>query len=152
MAILLVFAPVVWFYTQQDQIYIDGLFSDWDDVPKFTDILEGQENSDIDIAEYAVKDNEDSLNFYLKVKGRIMSGEASDQGADEMQVFLDTDRRSDTGYQVYGIGADYMIQMRGWGGDVHSASYSQWSGPAGTDLINFQSRSGVRVATARDKL
>jgi hypothetical protein len=45
-----------------------------------------------------------------------------------------------------------MLQIRGWSGDAHSASYSEWVGAPGVDLINFQSRSGVRVATSGDKL
>ncbi|MCK4970546.1 MAG: hypothetical protein KAS77_08465, partial [Thermoplasmata archaeon] len=148
--VLLLTAPLIYNRFQEDEIEIDGLISDWADVPKFIDELEGQENANIDIAEYAVKDNGDSLNFYLSVKGRVMGGgTTTTSGADAMQMFLDTDRNSGTGYQVYGVGADYLINITGWDSVAHEATLYEWSGPAGTDLINFQSRSTVRVATSR---
>ncbi len=150
--VLLLTAPLLYFWFQEDEIAIDGLFNDWANVPKFTDILEGQENADIDITEYAVKDNADSLNFYVKVKGRILGGEASSPGSDSMQIFLDTDRKSDSGYQVYGIGADYLINITGWGGEAYFTNLYRWTGPAGTDLVNFEARSDIKAATQLDKL
>jgi len=152
-AIVITVLPLLYMY-QSGQVYIDGVFNDWNDVPKFVDVVEAspQINADIDIAEYAVKESEDALNFYVKVAGRMMAGKATDRGADGMQVFLDTDRNAATGYQVYGVGADYMIEMAGWGGNVHQASFSAWEGGAGTDLINFASRGAVRVATSGDRL
>ena len=133
---------------------MDGDMSDWADVPKFTDVVERAPDvhSDVDILEYAVAADSFSLDFYIKVGGRMMAGKASDPGADSLQAFLDTDRSASTGYTVHGIGADYLVQLQGWGGSLKIANLNSWDGPGGSDLVNFKLGGSVRCAVSDDEL
>jgi hypothetical protein len=109
-------------------IQIDGIFSDWDDIPSVSDARDTRDNLDIDLRETKLQDEPElgDLFFYLRVDGTAMAGEAlpfgssyfeiseqpgdGDQppspstpagalsGADRAYMYIDLDNDSMTGY------------------------------------------------------
>src|SRR3989441_2112899 len=103
-------------------IQIDGRFADWDSVSRLT-VTSAVVNPDIDITQVAVKDNLDYLSFYIEVRGNALNGgPAPGRVTNAFYAFIDVDRSASTGYRVQGIGADRMVRINTWGGQVVSAS------------------------------
>ncbi len=129
-AIILILASFVRFTqfndseTDQQGIEIDGDFSDWSDVISVSDNVEPSPfNPNVDIVDYRVDSSRSQLSFYLQVRGDMLAGEPSgDNYVDTIYVFIDTDKNPDTGYYINGIGADYMLMVYGWSGDVLSST------------------------------
>ena len=110
-------------------INIDGVFTDWDD---FTDMSSSVDeiNPNIDIISAAIAENADSfLSFYIEVDGDILEGEdISAEGlADIFHILIDSDVDPDTGYYVNGIGADFMMEISGWNGNVLQTTQHSFS-------------------------
>jgi hypothetical protein len=106
-----------------DIIIIDGSFGDWNEV-----VMHISANKippfpqNIDIIDYRVDGRQMELSFYVKVEGQILAGEPDEPGGgkhvDTVYIFIDTDLDSDSGYFIEGLGADYMIEIYGWNGEV----------------------------------
>src|SRR5881396_3585949 len=107
-------------------IRIDGQFADWNGIPRLT-LASAAMNANIDITQVAVTDNVDYLSFYAEVRGQALQGDPSPARAmDAFFVFIDTDGSPATGYRVQGLGADRMIEIEGWGGQVASATLMEF--------------------------
>ncbi len=114
-------------------IQIDGQFGDWVGVSKIPAVSPPALNPDIDIMRVAVKDNVDFLSFYLDVRGNVLAGgPVGQQTTNAFYAFIDTDRSRSTGYQVQGIGADRMISINTWGGQIVSTALKQFDSSHGS--------------------
>lgn len=115
--------------TIQGAIVIDGEFEDWEDVTTYSDDdYIPPFNTNIDIIYYRVDDRETELSFYLEVSGRMFAGEiGGEQYVDTAYIFIDTDLSPLTGYFINGIGADYMIEVYGIGGEVIASNYYRYT-------------------------
>ncbi len=136
-------------------IQIDGQFGDWASVSKVDAAVPLQTmNPDINITRVAVKDNLDYLSFYLEVQGAALGGgPAPGRVTNAFYAFIDVDRSASTGYQVQGIGADRMVRINTWGGQVVSAalmafntsrSPTDWNGWISSGPVNAAG-SGNRI-------
>lgn len=115
-----------------DNIIIDGSFEDWSGVLNNTfDTNIPPFPPDIDIVEYRVDDRQLELSFYLRVEGDMLAGEPDVPGGekhvDTVHIFIDTDKSSETGYYIHYIGADYMVKIFGWNGEVLTSSLHRYT-------------------------
>jgi hypothetical protein len=153
---LLIVLALVWWSipVKEEHIVIDGEFEDWSDAYLFTDRDLGQQpvgDPDVDIKEWAIDASDEDLSLLVKVAGSMLSGKNG--GVDTIHAFIDADRSATSGYAVRGIGADYLIEVTGWDGEVHSAALREWTGGAHSgDLARFEARGGVSAAAADDSL
>ncbi|UCE36477.1 MAG: S8 family serine peptidase [Thermoplasmata archaeon] len=107
----------------EDKINIDGDFSDWKEVAPYSDEIEAPLfNSNVDIIDFGLVDSQRELSFYVKVGGLIFQGEPEESGRrmDTAYVFIDTDCSFKSGYQIEGIGSDFMVKLEGWKGEMFS--------------------------------
>lgn len=105
-------------------IRIDGNFSDWKKVPKYT---QGSVTTDpnVDISEFGLKSENDYLSFYVRVRGSIL-GDAV--GLDSLYIFIDLDGNPETGYRAMGVGAERLIQIVGSNGSISFRRVSSFQG------------------------
>ena len=129
---LLILTPYIIFvtYTPPEAIEIDGRFGDWVDVVMSTDAQEVTPfNTNVDIIDYRVDDRQLELSFYLEVVDEMLAGEPdAEKHVDTAYIFIDTDRSPDSGYYILGIGADYMVEVYGWNGEVLSSALYSYIG------------------------
>ncbi|MFQ5883475.1 MAG: hypothetical protein ACE5IO_00070, partial [Thermoplasmata archaeon] len=110
----------------QWRIRIDASFSDWDNVIR-TEVRSDQTiDPNIDLIEVSIEDNDNYLSFFIQVRGTILQGDVQGRTADVFEIFLDVDRRSDTGYEISDMGADFLVQIAGVGGQVEIARLSEF--------------------------
>lgn len=115
-----------------DNIIIDGSFEDWSGVVNNTfDANVPPFPPDIDIVEYRVDDRQLELSFYLRVEGDMLAGEpdvpSGEKHVDTVHIFIDTDKSPDTGYYIHYIGADYMVKIFGWNGEILSSGLHSYT-------------------------
>src|SRR2546425_2500991 len=136
-------------------IQIDGQFGDWASVSKTNAAVPlAIQNQDVNITRVAVKDNLEFLSFYIEVRGMALGGgPAPARVTNTFYAFIDVDRSRSTGYQVQGIGAERMIQIRTWGNSVVGASLlrfnasrssTDWNGWMATGPV-YAAGSGSRI-------
>ena len=132
-----------------DSIMIDGDLADWEGLGETVSGTQGSDfNSNIDIIATSAENNDDKyLSFHIDVDGQILSGEpvTSSGLMDIFHIFIDTDQVIGTGYYIGGIGAEYMLEIKGWNNEVIGSQILTFSG---TDTDNWQgfSISGNTVA------
>jgi hypothetical protein len=115
-------------------IFIDGNFSDWNEVEGCADALDDQTlQSDVNIVDYRLffqKEQERgwevTISFYLEVEGYIF-GNTKTSETDELtsyavHIFIDSDVDATTGYKINGIGAELMVEIEGHNGVIHSSN------------------------------
>ena len=112
------FGPVGEEIASMGSIRIDGQFSDWTDASRMQSSGDFMINPNIDIIETAVENNVEYVSFYLSVSGSVLQGEPITRRADTVHIFIDVDRSYGTGYQIRGIGADFIIEVYGTNGEV----------------------------------
>ncbi|MCK4456956.1 MAG: lamin tail domain-containing protein, partial [Thermoplasmata archaeon] len=112
------FGPVGEEVATMGSIRIDGQFSDWTDASRTQSSGDFMINPNIDIIETAVENNVEYVSFYLRVSGSVLQGEPTTRRADTVHIFIDVDRSYGTGYQIRGIGADFIIEVYGTNGEV----------------------------------
>ncbi|MCK4950113.1 MAG: hypothetical protein KAS60_08510, partial [Thermoplasmata archaeon] len=112
------FGPVGEDVATMGSIRIDGQFSDWTDASRMQSSGDFMINPNIDIIETAVENNVEYVSFYLSVSGSVLQGEPITRRADAVHIFVDVDRSYGTGYQIRGIGADFIIEVYGANGEV----------------------------------
>ncbi len=118
------------FYTSPQVVDIDGSFTDWNGIVSNSDTQEAAAfNQNVDIIDYRVYKEPGFLSFYLEVEGKMMAGQPEYLGrrVDTAHIFIDTDQEYSSGYQIKGIGADYMMRIYGWKGKVHTAELYSFS-------------------------
>ncbi|MCK4758019.1 MAG: hypothetical protein KAS67_06185, partial [Thermoplasmata archaeon] len=155
-AVLLLIIPMISITAppiEPDSIIIDGEFSDWASISETTSGVEATGfNSNVDIIAMAAENNDDKyLSFHIDIvdNGEIFAGEpVSDAGmVDTFHIFLDTDQDSGTGYSIAGIGVDYMLEMRGWNGEVGGSQILEFAGSDNDDWRGFRA-TGTTIAEA----
>ena len=138
-------------------------------------------NPAVDLVEQAAVNTDDTTYFYLQVEGdQILNGiaipaaEAKSKpgtgsgssiptepqgpvdipeltGEDAIYIFIDTDGDTDTGYEVYDIGADIMVELKGVMGDITRADKQMFDGDSPTEW-RWRSLSGVDAAATGSEL
>ncbi|MEM3341984.1 MAG: hypothetical protein QW728_04760, partial [Thermoplasmata archaeon] len=139
----------VWYFSRPPKsIVIDGNTGDWEDILLYSDTVLSSQPS-IDIEEYSVYPASGGIYFYLKTRDNIFRGENG--GWDALRVFVDIDRNADTGYRIEMLGADAMIVLGGYDGNIVSSALYIWNNTAGGSDNNinwsrWEYRSGVSAA------
>ncbi len=109
---------IIFYPTTVDKITIDGNFSDWDGYERVPDdVLDAP--ADVDIRHISYYKNTYYLKFYLAVEGEIFTG--MNNGVDALYVFVDADGDRTNGYEIDGIGSDFLLIVSGWNGLTRSA-------------------------------
>jgi len=138
-------------------------------------------NPAVDLVEQAAVNTDDTTYFYLQVEGdQILNGiaipaaEAKSKpgtgggssiptepqgpvdipeltGEDAIYIFIDTDGDETTGYEVYDIGADVMVELKGLMGDITRADKQAFTGETQTEW-KWSSLSGVDAAATGSEL
>jgi hypothetical protein len=133
LAIIIVINPIPESKEQEEEpiegIMIDGEFDDWDDVVSTADGIEGPVfNSNVDIVNYRVDNRSSKMSFYLEAQGEILSGEPNgEKHVDTSFIFIDCDQSPDTGYYIKGIGADFLIEICCWDGQIVNSNLYRYS-------------------------
>ena len=115
---------------ETDGISVDGKFSDWDKIPAFSDPQDNSQNPNIDIIEVRMDRGKMYFSLYMHVTGGALEGWGS--RGDLIRIFFDIDAQSETGYQINGIGADYLIEIFGINQEILSANYYEY-------FVNYRS-------------
>jgi hypothetical protein len=107
-------------------ISIDGKFNDWDN-PQIISYIDSPDdqltNENINLIEYTMISDDNTLSSYLKVSGEAMAGRdlGTGFGLDTARIFIDYDAQNNTGYYIRDIGADFMFEITGYGNQINSA-------------------------------
>jgi hypothetical protein len=122
--IALIFAPILFFLSDiqvEEGMDIDGEFADWSEIERFEDDEYDQlMNPNINIMEYSATEEDDELLFYIKTKEDVFEGYTSERAyAQEiLNIFIDIDSNSTTGYSISEFGADYRMELSGIGREI----------------------------------
>ncbi|MCJ2562593.1 MAG: lamin tail domain-containing protein [Candidatus Thermoplasmatota archaeon] len=140
------FGPVGEEVATMGSIRIDGQFGDWTDASRMQSSDDFMINPNIDIIETAVENNVEYVSFYLSVSGSVLQGEPTTRRADTVHIFIDVDRSYGTGYQIRGIGADFVIEVYGTNGEVAVSRMMRFDTNRGQEDWNSW-LSGINVQT-----
>ena len=134
LAAILILIPTFMFFTysQPSGPAIDGRFGDWSKAQMFG-VYYPASSPGIEVQEWSVQNNGGSLYVYLSVAGTLMG--TSD--VDSFYLFVDSDNDPTTGYSVSGLGADYLLVLDGWNGEVRAADIMQFGST--TDHLDWNS-------------
>lgn len=121
-ALILIFLPFG-FYTlvtpnnqKTREIMIDNDFEEWSIEDMYTDtVLDQPNNPNIDLVRYNFKCTDKALVFYIEMQGNILNGVEMDKVhyPDSISILIDSDLNEQTGYRKLGIGAEYLLDIRG---------------------------------------
>lgn len=135
-------------------VWTDGGFADWSNVTSDpVGDVQPIWDSDVDLSAYSFQGSSGSTYFTAQVVGRALNGTMVPalnpaytppgngssngtlgpppppvNGTDYLLFYLDKDGSSATGYQVGGMGADYLIQITGKGGNIVSSTALRFNG------------------------
>jgi hypothetical protein len=132
----LILAPLTLFlmidFEEPNGIKIDGKFNDWDDVQSHYDSTDDQVIPDLNIHEYKIAQTENTLSFYVRVKGQMFDDifetpSTAKDNSGTLRIFLDTDTNPQTGYLFEGLGADKLIEIDGYEGAVRNAVLKEFN-------------------------
>ncbi|TLZ56356.1 MAG: hypothetical protein E6K17_04210, partial [Methanobacteriota archaeon] len=107
-------------------ITIDGSVADWAPAAIAAQTPKPGLNPNVDIVRFGVADNIDYLAFVAEVNGTALRGGDAPPTMDTFRFFLDTDRDPATGYRVGGLGADRLVEVSGWAGNVNVSALYEW--------------------------
>ena len=129
-------------------IIVDGRAGEWASVPTYADRVAGPDPN-ASIERYGVFLEGDSLYVLIEVSGRAL-GDAS--GYDAFYVFLDTDGKPTTGYEIEGLGADYAAEVYGGAGVVASARLYEFPQDAEINWSRRTAIAGIPAAVSSSTL
>jgi hypothetical protein len=133
-------------------IIIDGAFGDWSGKTTADSDSVANSNPDIDITDVGAVNDTDASYFYVSVLGDMCNGSMvptiklipaggggggggfppRKTGEDIMNIYIDADLSSATGYSVSlaskVIGAEFKIEIKGLNGDIITRSLRQYAG------------------------
>ena len=124
-----------------DRFAIDGSFTDWTGIPRYGAESESTVAS-ANIVEWSVDAQGPDLYLYLKTQAAMMSS----QNPESMYLFVDSDGVNSTGYAVETIGADYLLQLTGWGSSVNLSALLKY--PSGSDRSNWNAWTQIGSPTS----
>jgi hypothetical protein len=124
--------PILFPAPEPEGIQIDGKFEDWTDVSKKTDDSTDQTiNPSVNIIQWATSNENGALDIYIKTDGLILKGRqnstSKDYYPDTVRIYFDTDGRTDTGYQIGGMGADMMAEISGYNNNPQVIYYLRYT-------------------------
>jgi hypothetical protein len=123
-------------------VQIDGVFGDWNAVPKYIEDNGGAVD-DIAFTEYALVEDSNTLFIYFQVRGQVF---AETQGYDGFYAFIDTDGNPATGYWPGDLGAEYAIKINGIGGKVTNSDFMKFESTG--DRLNWTAWKSAAYASA----
>ncbi|MDH3364693.1 MAG: zinc ribbon domain-containing protein [Thermoplasmata archaeon] len=92
---------------------VDGDFSEWGDIAKFT-MITASASPEANVIEWAAATYDSQLHVYARVEGLLMASTS----AQRLVFFVDADDQDNTGYLVGSIGADFMLDILGFNESV----------------------------------
>jgi len=158
MAVLLLMIPVLLpgsIRTTAYAIEIDGSFGDWSGQRVVSLRTDSGVSPNVRINRAGVVDNLDYLAFYVEVEGSMLQGGPDPQRLmDAVRIFLDTDGDASTGYLVKGLGAEFMVEIWGWGGTSQLAKLSSYAlGASSQDNWgSWEQAAGLYAAVSANRL
>ena len=127
---------------------VDGDFDDWNNADMFgMQVPAG--TSEIAVDAWSVHNQAGSLFFYIDAEDNLMVS----SNVDSYFVFVDSDNDPGTGYSVCGMGAEYLLEVDGWEGQVRSTSVMEF-GPSTdeTDWNGWSEMGYIDVSVVSNKL
>ena len=158
MAVVLLMIPVLIpgsIRTTSYVIEIDGSFGDWSSQRVISLRTDSGVSPNVRINRAGVVDNLDYLAFYVEVEGSMLQGGPDPQRLmDAVRIFLDTDGDASTGYLVKGLGAEFMVEIWGWGGTSQLAKLSSYAlGASSQDNWgSWEQAAGLYAAVSANRL
>lgn len=122
-------------------VVVDGNPADWAGLPTYTDPVPSP-NPDVAIERYGVFSEGNRLYAMIQVTGQALRDSA---GYDAFYLFFDTDGLPSTGYQIEGLGVEYVAEVYGGLGRVVSARLYEFPPDA---EINWSRRTVVAPLSA----
>ncbi|TET89105.1 MAG: tetratricopeptide repeat protein [Methanomassiliicoccales archaeon] len=110
-----------------DMITIDGQFNDWNRQLVTQMNPSGIIDPNVDITQASVVKSSSRIFFYVEVLGYMLQGSTPMGIGDVVQIFIDSDREYQTGYQLRGLGADYMVEVFGISNGVRASVLKEYS-------------------------
>ena len=108
---------------------IDGKFDDWSTITKYEDTTPVF-NENIDIKSYKVAKEDDDIFFYLSTEAGLFKGkELEDQlySSETIQILIDSDQDSRSGFQIAGMGADFLITIGGYDNEIKTNKFEKYN-------------------------
>ncbi len=129
---------------------VDGDLSDWAGRTVLSDGIDGTVGSaDQDIVRYATAASGNDVLFLVEVGGRMLAGKGD--SVDFVNVFIDSDANSSTGYSLRGMGADNRIEAWGIDGQTRGCTFFGFSPAKGNADWNGWGALGSGKAAATQK-
>jgi hypothetical protein len=151
-AVLVLLAPVakIILVPEKEGMQIDGDFSDWSGKTMYVD---GKDSSiadgELDIVSYSIATEGKRLLCYLEVAGDMLAGQASPNGVDVVNIFIDTDGQKETGYLIKDMGADARVQIHGFDGNIKGKSVFKFDYQRNQEDWNGWQHTGSPSAAAK---
>lgn len=160
----LLMIPIFIYFTglqESSFISIDGKFDDWDGVPLYIDTFDPGLDPNIDIQHCSITDRGSDLSVHIKVRGNAIEGSFIENrtrstgnaeipyrvyGEDTINIYLDSDGNSSTGYSYGMIGAESMIEIAGSQGEPTTSKAFKFKGGNQNDHQGFEYFMPVQVA------
>ncbi|MCK5024404.1 MAG: hypothetical protein KAR56_02180 [Thermoplasmata archaeon] len=131
-----------------EDLKIDGIFDDIDTILLIADD-ETVSTPALDIEEYGIAAKGDGFTYlYARAKGNWMDSAE----ANCLNIFFDSDNDKSTGYKLENMGADYLIEVYGWDGNVQGQSLKTFSGDDQYNWSSGQSLGFVRAAMSGNQI
>jgi hypothetical protein len=109
---------------QKDRMEMDGEFDDWKGVERHPDDDGDAAYSSINIISTASMKEGASLYFYVEVLGSLFDTQTE---GGSVQVFVDSDASPMTGYNIMGIGAEYLVEVYGTSEGIQTSDYYRYA-------------------------
>jgi hypothetical protein len=163
-SIILIIVPLslylIEFESEQPRIEIDGNFDDWsgNDIISCSDFENTAiKNPSVDMVDCRVYHNENSFDFFVQTQYYIFGREYHNRNSGGerycLNVFIDHDLKTATGYQIDCLGADERLEVSGQNGVITKAQSfyfesktdaNDWSGWVQDSNINIE-KEGFRL-------
>jgi len=147
--VVLVLLPLLGSYALQQSappgIVIDGLIADWNGVPSYVD-ADDTATAATDLRGYRVHRLAERLSAYVETRAPLFSSGLD--AVDSVYLFVDADGSEGTGFEVQGLGAEFVLQVWGWNGIPQGNGLYAWMGGSPDDFGGFRWVDGVAAERA----
>ncbi|MFW6038050.1 MAG: hypothetical protein ACOC89_00745 [Candidatus Saliniplasma sp.] len=133
-----------------DDIEIDGDFSDWGSIEKYSMDFNGVSHS-VMVDEHAVQISENRMNFYIKTDGVALNG-GENQEMDHLYVFLNSPNDYDSKYQTPTIDASHMIKISGWEDILTAELYTYTNNTNSRNWYGWQRTASVPIERTMNEI
>jgi len=129
---LIIAAPMlgVIFFEKHYIFKVDGDFQEWESEIPYYGLR--SDKSSINILNMKFHPSDNGIYFYIRPQTDIF------QKPTGIYIFLDIDLSPDTGYRVYDMGAEYMIEIYGWNSSIQGKNLYIFNGSNQQDFSNFK--------------